>query len=47
MLRRAQTIRGRLGVSANLLVPIWRKPKDMHWKTLNYMGVIQLSTTKG
>ena len=32
-LRRAQTIRERLGGSANMTVPFPEKPRGMHWKT--------------
>ena len=32
-LRRAQTIRERLGGSANMMEPFPEKPKGMHWKT--------------
>jgi hypothetical protein len=32
-LRRAQTIRERLGGSANMRKPFPEKPKGMHWKT--------------
>jgi hypothetical protein len=32
-LRRAQTIRERLGGSANMAKPFPEKPRGMHWKT--------------
>ena len=36
-LRRAQTIRERLGGSANMTKPFPGKPKGMHWKTYEHL----------
>jgi len=35
MMRKKRKIRDRLGASHNLSMPIWRKPKGMHWKTFD------------
>ena len=34
LMRRQRKIRKRLGASKNLTIPIWEKPKGMHWKNL-------------
>jgi hypothetical protein len=34
-LRKVRNLRERLGASPNLLVPIWPKPKGMHWRTFD------------
>ncbi len=33
LMRRARTIRQRLGASVNLSEPVWQKPKGMWWRT--------------
>jgi hypothetical protein len=35
MARKARKIRRRLGVDECLDIPIWEKPKGMHWSTFN------------
>lgn len=35
MRRKAGKIRHNLGASQDLTVPVWEKPKGMHWKTFN------------
>ena len=35
LIRKARKIRQRLEADSNLFMPIWNKPKNMHWKTFD------------
>lgn len=35
MMRKSRKIRKHMGASQSLEMPIWNKPKGMHWKTFN------------
>ena len=35
LMRKQRKIRERLGADMNLFIPIWQKPKGMHWKTFS------------
>jgi hypothetical protein len=39
LLRKARKIRERLGADINNTVPIWQKPKGMHWKTFSRLAL--------
>lgn len=45
-IRKARTLRARLGVSANLQEPILWKPPHMHWKTFSRLA-LQARTVEG